>query len=43
MEFEQSTYSANEFDGLVQPVIVSSNPLSYDITIQVSGEYILVQ
>ena len=41
LDFEQSTYTANEFDGSVQPVIVSSNPLSYDITVQVLaiGEY----
>ena len=39
MDFEQSTYSANEFDGSVQPVIVLSNPISFDITVDVSGEY----
>ena len=39
VDFEQSSYSVNEFDGSVQPVIVSSNPLSYDITVQVLGEY----
>ena len=39
VEFEQSTYSVHEFDGSVQPVIVFSNPLSYNITLQVIGEY----
>ena len=39
VDFEQSTYKANELDGSVQPVIVISNPLSSDVTIQVSGEY----
>ena len=39
MDFEQSTYNANELDGSVQPVIVFSNPLSFDVTVQVLGEY----
>ena len=39
MDFEQSTYSVHEPDGSVQPVIVISNPLSSDVTVQVSGEY----
>ena len=42
VDFEQSTYSVHELYGSVQPVIVFSNPLSSDVTIQVSGEYISV-
>ena len=41
VNFEQSTYSVHEYDGSVQPVIVFSNPVSYNITIQVLGECIL--
>ena len=33
--FEQSTYSVNESDGIVQPVIILSNPPAVDITVQV--------
>ena len=41
MNFEQRTYSVNEHDGSVQPVLVFSNPSSYDIYVQVfAGEYI---
>ena len=39
VNFEQSTYSVHEPDGSVKPVIIFSNPLSYNITVQVSGEY----
>ena len=46
VSFSQSTYSVNEDDGLVQPVLVLSNPSSTDITVQVrdnsntaTGEY----
>ena len=35
MSFNQSTYSVNEDDGSVQPVLVLSNPSSTNITIQV--------
>ena len=35
VKFSQSTYSVNEDDGLVQPVLVLSNPSSTDITVQV--------
>ena len=33
--FEQSTYSVNESDGIVQPVLVLSNPPAVDITVHV--------
>ena len=35
VHFSQSTYSVNEDDGVVQPVLVLSNPSSTDITVQV--------
>ena len=35
VRFSPSTYSVNEDDGLVQPVLVLSNPSSTDITVQV--------
>ena len=35
VSFSQSTYSVNEDDGLVQPVLVLSNPSSTNITVQV--------
>ena len=35
VSFSQSTYSVNEDDGVVQPVLVLSNPTSTDITVQV--------
>ena len=41
VNFEQSTYNVHEPDGSVQPVIVFSNPVSYNITVQVLGKYIL--
>ena len=39
VEFEQSSYSVHEYDGSVQPAMVFSNPLSYNVTVQVLGEY----
>ena len=39
MNFEQPTYNVHEPDGSVQPVIVFSNSLSTDTTVQVIGEY----
>ena len=33
--FSQSTYSFNEDSRLIQPVLVLSNPLSTDVTIEV--------
>jgi len=46
LKFDQSTYSADEDDGLVQATLVLSNPSSTDITVQVidtadtaTGEY----
>ena len=33
--FSQSSYIVNENDGLVQPVLVLSNPASTDITVVV--------
>ena len=35
VSFSQSTYSVNEYDGVVQPVLVLSNPSSTNITVQV--------
>ena len=35
ISFNQSTYSANEDSGVVQPVLVLSNPSSTNITVQV--------
>ena len=35
MKFSQSTYRVNESRGVVQPVLVLSNPSSTDITIEV--------
>ena len=35
VSFSQSAYSVNEDDGVVQPVLVLSNPSSTDITVQV--------
>ena len=35
VNFEQSTYSVYEPDGSVWPILVFSNPLSSDITVQV--------
>jgi len=34
VRFNQSTYSVGENDGLVQPVLVLSNPSSTDIIVQ---------
>ena len=33
--FNESVYSVNEYDGVVQPVLVLSDPLSSDITVEV--------
>ena len=42
VNFEQRTYSVNEPDGSVQPVLVLSKPSSYNIIVQVfAGEYCL--
>ena len=35
MKFTQSAYNVNEGSGPVQPMLVLSNPLSTDITIEV--------
>ena len=35
IKFEQLTYSANETEGAVRPVLILSNPLSTDITVEV--------
>ena len=35
VSFSQSTYTVGEDDGVVQPVLVLSNPSSTDITVQV--------
>ena len=35
VNFSQSTYSVNEDDGVVQPVLVLSNPSSANITVRV--------
>ena len=42
VNFEQSAYNVHEPDGSVQPVIVFSNPVSYNITVQVVGECIKI-
>ena len=49
VSFNQSTYMINENDGLVQPVLVLSNSVATDITLQVitnditaTGEYISI-
>ena len=46
VNFNQSTYSVNENDRILQPVLILSNPSSTDITVQVrstdktaTGEY----
>ena len=39
IKFEQSTYSVNEIEGAVQPVLILSNPLSTDITVEVFNAY----
>ena len=38
ISFNQSAYSANEDDGVVQPVLVLSNPSSIKITVQVRDD-----
>ena len=35
VSFEQSTYTFNENDGLVVPVLVLSNPSSFEVNIRV--------
>ena len=35
VRFNQSTYSISEGDGLLQPVLILSNPSSTDITVQI--------
>ena len=35
VNFNQSTYSVNENDRILQPVLILSNPSSTDITVQV--------
>ena len=35
VSFNQSTYTINENDGPVQPVITLSNPASFDVRIRV--------
>jgi len=35
VKFEQQTYSIDENDGFVQPVLILSNPLSNDVIIKV--------
>jgi len=37
VSFNQSTYSIDEDEGPAQPVLVLSNPLSTDITVQVTS------
>ena len=37
VKFSQSTYSVNENSGVVQPVLVLSNPSSTDITVEVTS------
>ena len=40
LRFNQTVYSVNEDDGKVQPVLVLSNPSSYDVIIQVNDDEI---
>ena len=40
LKFNQPIYVVNEDDGIVQPVLVLSNPSSYDVTIQVNDDEI---
>jgi len=35
VSFEQSSYKVNEYDGIVELVLVLSNPSSTDITVKV--------
>ena len=35
VSFNESVYSVNEYDGVVQPVLVLSSPSSSDVTIEV--------
>ena len=35
ISFNESTYSVNEDNGSIQPILVLSNPSSTDITVQV--------
>ena len=35
INFEQLNYIANESDGIVQPVLILSNPSSFVITVEV--------
>ena len=39
--FDQSEYSVNEDDGSAQPVLIISNPISTDITVQVTSTDVL--
>ena len=36
LRFNQTVYRVNEDNGIVHPVLVLSNPSSYDVTVQVS-------
>ena len=38
VSFSQSTYRVNENEGLVQPVLVLSNPSSINVTVRVTDE-----
>ena len=40
LRFNQTVYRVNEDDGVVHPVLVLSNPSSYDVTIQVIDDEI---
>ena len=40
LRFNQTVYRVNEDDGPVQPILVLSNPSSYDITIQANDNEI---
>ena len=39
--FDQSEYSVNEDAGPAQPVLIISNPISTDITVQVTSTDVL--
>ena len=35
LNFDKSTYSVDEYDGAIHPVLILSNPVSTDVTVKV--------
>ena len=35
INFDDSTYSIDEYDGAIHPVLILSNPVSTDVTVKV--------